>query len=386
MITQEQIEQWIHEVEERPSSAPIILQFVSQRLFDLVRRNEELLDENILLKTGKKVEEYENKINSLEFQLAILKRQLGSDSFQLDKPNNNSLSLLLFNYLGKIIRADIRPDIISESVPTFIYQDYVGNVHPRLFVTNPEEELLFAFDSGRTESQPVSQIQDQLNPLLKWENSWALEPRGAEELSAIIPIGKMALFDGCIQVSRRGCARNILISSLENHISKNFIGTGINQRPDRTCILFFANKNDQFILASREGYLVTIRVSQLGFSAEETVRLNTTDHIVTAFVQGRKKFIIVVTDTGKIIHREMSWLEPVETFRSKGQPIFSQSRREAGVRCAGAAAVNEDDWGIILLSNGEVRFSKIIDLITTGIIEGIPEETTVVDFVTIQLK
>ncbi len=323
MITQEQIEEWIHEVEERPASAPIILQFISQRLYDLVRRNGELLDENILLRTGKKVEEYENKINSLEYQLAIIKRQFGGDSFQVVKPLHESLSLILYNHLGKIIRADFQQGTIIENEPTFIHHEYTGDVPPRLLITNPEEELLFAFDLGRTESHPISQIQDQSDPILKWGNAWAVEPRGAEELSAIIPIGKMTLFEYCIQVSRRGCARNILISSLENHITKNFIGTGINQRPDRTCTLLFAGKNDQIILVSREGYIISIRVAQLGFSAEETLRLNTTDHIATAFVPGKKKFIIVVTHTGKIIQREMSWLDPVDTFRSKGQPIFS---------------------------------------------------------------
>jgi hypothetical protein len=62
MINPDQIEEWIHEVEQRPSSAGLIIEYISRRLRDLTARNEELLAENISLRMGKKVEEYESRI------------------------------------------------------------------------------------------------------------------------------------------------------------------------------------------------------------------------------------------------------------------------------------------------------------------------------------
>ncbi len=79
MIIPKKIEEWIKEVEERPTSASIILQYISNRLRDLTDRNEELLAENIALVSGKRVEEYEQRIAHLEYQLELLKRQLGGD-------------------------------------------------------------------------------------------------------------------------------------------------------------------------------------------------------------------------------------------------------------------------------------------------------------------
>ena len=84
MITPEKIEEWIKEAEQRPSSAPLIIQFIANRLRDLAGRNEELLAENIALLTGKRVEEYQQRIAHLEYQLELLKRQLKGELSEAD--------------------------------------------------------------------------------------------------------------------------------------------------------------------------------------------------------------------------------------------------------------------------------------------------------------
>jgi len=57
LIPSQKIDEWVREVEERPSSAPVILRFIASRLSELAQRNEELLAENIELQTGQKVEQ-----------------------------------------------------------------------------------------------------------------------------------------------------------------------------------------------------------------------------------------------------------------------------------------------------------------------------------------
>ena len=79
MISPDKIEEWIREVEERPSSASLILRYIANRLSELASWNEELLAENIELRSGRKVEEYESRIASLEYQVGLLKRQLGGE-------------------------------------------------------------------------------------------------------------------------------------------------------------------------------------------------------------------------------------------------------------------------------------------------------------------
>ena len=79
MLTPEKIEEWLREVEERPSSAPLIIQYLANRLRDLDEWNEKLRVENLELRTGSRVAEYERQINHLEYQLDLLKRQVGGE-------------------------------------------------------------------------------------------------------------------------------------------------------------------------------------------------------------------------------------------------------------------------------------------------------------------
>ena len=79
MISPDKIDEWIHEVEERPASAELIIRYIANRLSELASRDEELAAQNIELLSGRKVEEYESRIASLEYQLDLLKRQLGGE-------------------------------------------------------------------------------------------------------------------------------------------------------------------------------------------------------------------------------------------------------------------------------------------------------------------
>ena len=128
MITPEKIEEWIKEAEARPSSGPLIIQFIANRLRELAGRNEELLAENIALLTGKRVEEYQQRINHLEYQVELLKRQLKGELSEADLHSLTATpgkpaplqppSLLLYNALGQILRLEI-PLSPNPSTPWF---------------------------------------------------------------------------------------------------------------------------------------------------------------------------------------------------------------------------------------------------------------------------
>ena len=85
MITPEKIDEWIQEAEERPWSASLLIRHIANRLNEVSQWNEELHAENIALRSEKKVEEFERQIASLEYQLELLKRQVGGDAV-LDLP------------------------------------------------------------------------------------------------------------------------------------------------------------------------------------------------------------------------------------------------------------------------------------------------------------
>ena len=185
MISQEQIEEWIREVEERQSTAALIVRFVANRLRDLTQRNEDLLAENIALRTNKRVEEYENRIANLEYQLGMLKRQVGGDLSGLADAlmapaAEEMVSVLAYLPIGRVLRVEVGVNALAErqSVAQLVSMVAAGDRPPRLLVTSSQEELVFLFDSGRTVTMPVSAIPAEQGDGLVWKTrSWSNRAR-----------------------------------------------------------------------------------------------------------------------------------------------------------------------------------------------------------------
>jgi len=392
MINPEKIDEWIREVEERPGSAGVIIRYIANRLRELVERNEELLSENIELRTGRKVEEFESRIANLQYQADLLKRQLSGEavSWVGELPGEVSprvteemvktapietTSLLVYNTFGQVLRVELdrkklesRQRVGNFGGEIILKHPDTGllNPVPRLLATSSQEELLFVFDSGRTVTHPANAIPSGEAEALGWQGAYWEEPRGEEELATILPIARMSMYEFAIQVSRRGCVKKIKEASFESHIARGYIGTGIQSAPDKTCSLAFSGLDDRLVLVSKEGTLITLEVGDLPYTIEEALKLGITNHIVTAFTIGKKPSILVVTQNGKALLREASWLEPAVTFKTRGQSIIPKERREAGVRVVGAGAVTEGDWGFALRSDGKLVGYTVGDLINRG--------------------
>ena len=389
MIRAEQIEEWLQEVEQRPSSAALIIRYITNRLKDLTARNEELLAENIALRSGRKVEEYEGKIANLEYQVEVLKRQLGgviNGTLSTPAVAIETFSLLVYTVKGYVVRAALPIESISSGgrMAAFTEQPGTDGPPPRVLMAGSQEELLFVFDSGRSVTMPLSEITEQQPAALDWRSAYRVEPRAGEELAAVLAIGRMSLYEYILQVSRKGCAKKMMRITFEQHLAKNYVGTGIRAQPDKTCALALSGRDDRVVLASREGWLATVDVSHLPYTSEEVLKLSATDYIISAFTEAQKPMIAVITDSGKVINRECGWLEPTESFKSRGQAVFSQSRRDAGVRVVGAAAAGPNDWGAALLSDGRVIASPMDDLFAAGSLPGIGD-SMVVDFTAFSL-
>jgi hypothetical protein len=383
----DQIEEWMREVEERPASAPLIIRFVANRLRDLTSRNEALLAENIELRSGQKVEAYEARIGNLEYQLEMLKRQMQGVAFASESLNAaKMLSLILYERQGRVLRMEFLVSDLADGalVGHAELPETTPGLAPRMLITSPMEELLFVFDSGRTQAYPVRDIpiweENGAVPAKGWDDAFLVEPRGGEELVTVLAIGKMALFDFCTQTSRRGCAKKMMRTSFESHVAKNFVGSGVKQRPDRTEGLVLCGKDDVLAIASREGFIVSVGLNDLSFSAEEMLRLSATDHITSSFALGQKSTLMVMIQSGKAVVREVSWLERTTTGKGRGQAIFSQARRDAGTRVAGAAAFDEGDWCAVLLEDGRVLVYPVSAVAAAGGIPGGDSGPVVVDF------
>ena len=373
MISQDKIDEWIREVQERPASAELIIRYIANRLSELASREEELAAENIELLSGRRVEEYENRIASLEYQLELLKRQFGGEvilpaEVTLPKPVLETINLLVYNPLGQVLRLEMDPAKLSsgETLANLPDQTSADELPINLLVTGSQEELLFIFDSGRTVSMPVTQLPLSSAGDLGWNQAFVQEPRVKEELAAIQPIARMTLYETCIQASRRGFVKKMKTAFLASHITENYIGSGVKIRADKTLGITLANKNDLYILVTQEGYVFSMPIEKLPVAIEEVLRLGITDHVVSAFVAGQKLSILFITQNGKAVNRDASWLEGANSYRTKGQPLLSKERREAGTRIVGAAPVDDAEWGIFYRSDGSISVHQLHELIATG--------------------
>jgi DNA gyrase/topoisomerase IV subunit A len=371
LISQDQMEEWVHEVEERPHSGAVIVRFVIQRLKALTERNEELLEENIALRSGKRVEEYERRIANLEYQLDLLRRQFGGENPSAAVLNAavKTISFLIYTPQGQVLRAAVPLESLQsgEVVAQFeASQDLAAGGPARLLVTHEHEELVYVFDSGRVAAVPVDRVAASPASALDWKNASQADPRAGEQLAAVFATGKMGLYDYVLQTSRRGCVKRMIRSSFEQHLSKSFIGAGIKQPPDKTVSLTLAGKEDYFVIATREGFMLVQEVNNLSYTIEESLKLSATDYLVSSFVVGQKPSLLMVTSSGKTIHRETGWLEPAASNKSRGQAVFSAQRREAGTRLAGAAALDENDWAAALHHDGKISVHQAADLFAEG--------------------
>ncbi|MCU0487055.1 MAG: hypothetical protein MUC85_13200 [Anaerolineales bacterium] len=388
MITPDKIDEWIKEAEQRPSSAPLIIQFIANRLRELASRNEELLSENIALLTGKRVEEYQQRITHLEYQLELLKRQLKGELVEADldnlpvtptEPLPQPPSLLIYNALGQVLRLEI-PLKLPSANPWFTLANTLPPElePPRLLSVPVTEELLLVFTSGRAVTLPLSKLPlVALGSALDWAQAVIPdEPRAIESLACLVPISRLALADAFLQASRRGFAKKINTSLAPSILANHFIGTGIRVPADRTFEIVLGKKDDRLALVSAEGYLQVLEVRSLPTAIEEVIKLGITDHLVSAFIPPAQGSILVATQTGKLIHRTVDSLETASSFKTKGQALLSPSRREQGVRIIFAAHASDSDFAAALHRDGQLTLHAVKDLFGSGVI---PTHSELVD-------
>ena len=381
MITPEKIDEWIKEAEQRPGSAPLIIQYIANRLRELAARNEELLAENIALLTGKRVEEYQQRIAHLEYQLELLKRQLKGELSEADLQSLTATpgkpaplqppSLLIYNALGQILRFEL-PLTPDPATPWFTFASpFPSDLEPpRLLVVPATEELLLVFTSGRAATLPLSSLPLAApGPALDWSQAAIPdEPRAVEQLACLLPVSRLALADVFLQASRRGYAKKINTSLAPSILANRFIGTGIRLPADRTFAIVLGQKNDRLALVSTEGYLQLLEVASLPTAIEEVIKLGISDHLVAAFVPPAQGALLLVTQAGKLIHRTLDSLETATSFKTKGQALLSPARREQGVRIVAAAPAAEGDYAAALHLDGRLTLHPVKDLFGSGIL------------------
>jgi DNA gyrase/topoisomerase IV subunit A len=396
MNSQQKIEEWIKQAEERPESALMILKLIAGRMRDLSERDEEILAENIALQNGSQVEEYQKRIAHLEYQLDLLKRRFGEEALETallppGLPATVQFSLLAYHASGRIIRLTAgRPDLTDRAVLGQISGTISPrNEWPRLLVVPSEEELLLLFNSGRVSTCPVMQI-----PALETGGSWSWEqgalpdePHGGELLSSMMPLTPLPMADFFMQVSRRGCIKKTMTSVGETILSNHYMGRGTVQKADQPFDVRLCNKKARLALVTYEGRLLGLDVDEPGYSAEERIRLEPHDHLVATCILEPGGLLVCLTQTGKVVSREANSIEMTKSANTRGQALISPARLDQGTRFVAAAGLRESDVVLVLDGAGRLTAHAYRELggagrlpeeglaLALGVIPGAPEES-----------
>ncbi len=368
------IEEWMKEAEARPESAVTIVKLVARRLNELTARNEELLTENIALQNGTRVEEYQKRIAYLEYQLDLLKRRFGADEAVLaELPVNNieesTLNLLIYNTYGRILRMELNSE--AQSLGRLADETLQNSEQPRLLAVSSNEDVLLLFTSGRVSTCAVNDIATvDINNEWTWDKA-ALpdEPRAGEFLACVMPISHLPLSEFFLQVSRRGCVKKTMNSMAQSILGNHYIGRGALQKSDQPFDVRLCSKKDLYAFVTFEGKLIGLDVDELSYSAEDRIKMTTSDYVIASFVPHVDESMLFVTQTGKVIHREVEGLELSKSPLAKGQGLISPTKLEQGVRFVGAASVRDQDRIAVLDSKGTLSVHLAESVTGSGSIE-----------------
>ncbi len=390
VITPEKIEEWLKEAGERPESALLLLQFMGNRLRDLSRRNEELLTENIALMTEKRVEEYEQRIAHLEYQLDMLRREFGGDVNL--SPAEGAVARPQVNWAALVVGGDGRvahiaiPDLEASARKQAVIARLRGAAAfvadaPQLLLVKSSDELLFVFSNGRVASVPAGNL-----PLIEaasdtvsvdWENApRPEEPRAGETLVSVTPIARLSLSEYLLQASRRGFVKKLRVQMAQSILANRYIGSGVKLPADRSFALVLSGKEDRLALVSHDGHMVCLDVRRLPFAIEEVLRLGPSDYLATAVViagadappQAEERTLVIMTSPGKALQYRPADIESAASFRTRGVALLSAQRRAQGARVIGAGLVQENSVILSLDMSGALRLHPGAELLAQGVL------------------
>jgi DNA gyrase/topoisomerase IV subunit A len=380
MITRARIEDWIRQVQAAPAAGPIIIRQITDRMLELDAMNETLRAENLELTSGNRVREFEKKISELEFQIDLLRRQVGPGQPSSGQPGSGQPieaptavqmhDLLLFNDHGQLLHFQLAPSALVDRTTvarvgsSAMPEAYRGG----LVATSLRDRLLFLYSSGRTADLALEDIPIVSGETLDWDQSHNLQIRSMEELVAVIPITKLSWASHAIQVSRFGYARRLANSYLQSFISSHNTGKGVKFDFDRVLNLVLCNEEDLFVAVSKAGTVLSQSAGNVPVSLGEMIRFKVGDFLVAAFTLDADQSLLAVTQSGVAYRHPASLYQTSKPAERKTRSVGSE-KSEAGPLAgalAGAAAAGNEDWGVILSEDGALEVFKASEISVRG--------------------
>ena len=103
--------------------------------------------------------------------------------------------------------------------------------------------------------------------------------------------------------------KKTMTSMAQSILGNHYLGKGTLQKSDQPFDVRLCQKKDLFAFVTFEGKLLGLDVNELPYSAEDRIKLTTSDYVIASFMPHPDESMLFVTQTGKVIHREQASLE-----------------------------------------------------------------------------
>lgn len=315
------------------------------------------------VRSEQKVQEFERKIADLEYQMELLKRQIQNGTVPIVK----TMKLLVFNPDGNILTVEISPsELVTGSVITRISrlpESKPGEI--RMAAVDPQEEILFMFNSGRITTLPAAELPSVHGIDLDWQDAFSIEMRSGETMITTMPITRSPLVEQCIRISRRSAVKIFSREYFQTFIANHNIGKGTKSSADQAFNLTLCNKKDILVMLTREGFISALRADRLSVTAEEIIRLGMNDYLVASFILGVGQSLVIASQDGSLYVQKPTWLTLKSAAGGKRRLLLSKGRA-GSIQVIGGAGASDQDWGFLLSANGEIRVHRTEDIPSTG--------------------
>jgi DNA gyrase/topoisomerase IV subunit A len=349
MINKEDPSEWLAQIELTPASAPVIVRTLLSRVKSLDEYNEELRNENIVLREKIDTKAHQKEVEELRRQLRALGR-LAKD-FVLDQAMNDIV--IAWSDKGFVFALELEQLKVGELI-LIPYSNKLSTQRIRLLSVSSDDDVLYLTNTGRVgifEVQPLLNISRENRV---WQKLPDLKLGEKEFIALMLPIGMLPFSESLITLSVMGYARGIHKLMINQFLQNAQFGTGVKDVRDVQAFacLIFDKKADVLIFTSQGNYLRFASAS-IGPPVVQALKTDFLDDVIGIVPSDPSRSQVLVIDANGQAARRSIGDFPTRTIGVKPQPAFSAEEIVA------VQAVKETDQVVILAGEEQMHLSII---------------------------
>lgn len=292
MINDEDVSEWIKQIELAPASAPLVVKKLGVRLKNLDETNEKLRNENIQLRESINTKSHETEVNELHRQI----RGLTGLIRMCSKKQGGENAIITWSDDGKVLVTSWNQSISGITIKIPSYENMIRR-EIRLLSSPIEEEILFVTNKGKTGTFIVKDLVTASHGELTWHKLPSINLDQNETVAIMTPIALLPLCESFVTASYRGYVRNIPVWSMSRFLQTSNIGRGSRDELDSQAFsTMIFDESVDILLFTRQGGYIRFPASDIGANLSPAAKLSINDYLVGMVSDDQNKKQILLVD------------------------------------------------------------------------------------------